>query len=376
VDGNRLVLYLYSQSSISSTVEMFFCVLINQLYVNLTKIDKIREDCKLKKLYTLLFFMLLSFAVLAGCGGADENKTAQNEQDQKTEEKESGKEKEAGAFPVTIKDAANQEVVIEAKPERIVSLMPSNTEITFALGLGDEIVGVTDYDNYPEEALEKEKIGDMNFNVEKIISLKPDLVLAHGGSGMGSSVEGLQQLRDAGITVLVVNDATSFDAVYDAINMIGQATGTKNKADEMTADMQSRIEAIKEKASAIKEEDRKKVYIEIMPAPEIYAAGKNTFMDEMLSIIQAENIVTEPDWPKVDQEAIIASNPDVIITTYGFYTPDAAEQVLGREGWQDVNAVKNKQVVDVNSDEVTRSGPRLVEGVEEVAKAVYPDVFK
>ena len=376
MDGNRLVLYLYSQSSISSTVEMFFCVLINQLYVNLTKIDKIREDCKLKKLYTLLFFMLLSFAVLAGCGGADENKTAQNEQDQKTEEKESGKEKEAGAFPVTIKDAANQEVVIEAKPERIVSLMPSNTEITFALGLGDEIVGVTDYDNYPEEALEKEKIGDMNFNVEKIISLKPDLVLAHGGSGMGSSVEGLQQLRDAGITVLVVNDATSFDAVYDAINMIGQATGTKNKADEMTADMQSRIEAIKEKASAIKEEDRKKVYIEIMPAPEIYAAGKNTFMDEMLSIIQAENIVTEPDWPKVDQEAIIASNPDVIITTYGFYTPDAAEQVLGREGWQDVNAVKNKQVVDVNSDEVTRSGPRLVEGVEEVAKAVYPDVFK
>lgn len=330
----------------------------------------------MKKLYTLLFFMLLSFAVLAGCGGADENKTAQNEQDQKTEEKESGKEKEAGAFPVTIKDAANQEVVIEAKPERIVSLMPSNTEITFALGLGDEIVGVTDYDNYPEEALEKEKIGDMNFNVEKIISLKPDLVLAHGGSGMGSSVEGLQQLRDAGITVLVVNDATSFDAVYDAINMIGQATGTKNKADEMTADMQSRIEAIKEKASAIKEEDRKKVYIEIMPAPEIYAAGKNTFMDEMLSIIQAENIVTEPDWPKVDQEAIIASNPDVIITTYGFYTPDAAEQVLGREGWQDVNAVKNKQVVDVNSDEVTRSGPRLVEGVEEVAKAVYPDVFK
>ena len=376
MDGNRLVLYLYSQSSISSTVEMFFCVLINQLYVNLTRIDKIREDCKLKKLYTLLFFMLLSFAVLAGCGGADENKTAQNEQDQKTEEKESGKEKEAGAFPVTIKDAANQEVVIEAKPERIVSLMPSNTEITFALGLGDEIVGVTDYDNYPEEALEKEKIGDMNFNVEKIISLKPDLVLAHGGSGMGSSVEGLQQLRDAGITVLVVNDATSFDAVYDAINMIGQATGTKNKADEMTADMQSRIEAIKEKASAIKEEDRKKVYIEIMPAPEIYAAGKNTFMDEMLSIIQAENIVTEPDWPKVDQEAIIASNPDVIITTYGFYTPDAAEQVLGREGWQDVNAVKNKQVVDVNSDEVTRSGPRLVEGVEEVAKAVYPDVFK
>ena len=112
-----------------------------------------------------------------------------------------------------------------------------------------------------------------------------------------------------------------------------------------------------------------------MTAPDMYAAGKNTFMDEMLTIIHAENVVTEEEWPKMDQEAIIASNPDVIITTYGFYTDDAVEQVLSREGWQDINAVKNKQVVDVESDKVNRSGPRLVEGVEEFAKAVYPDVF-
>lgn len=330
----------------------------------------------MKKIYALLLAMLLCIAVLAGCAGADEKETTQNEKDQKTEQTESSEEQETNVFPVTIKDAADNEVKIEAKPERIVSLIPSNTEISFALGLGDEIVGVNDYDNYPEEALEKEKIGDMNFNVEKIISLKPDLVLAHGGSSMGSSAEGLQQLRDAGLTVLVVNDATSFDAVYGAINMIGQATGTKGAAEEIVADMKSKIEAIREKAATIKEEDKKKVYFEIAPAPEIYSAGKNTFMDEMLTIINAENVVTEEEWPKVDQEAIIASNPDVIITTYGFYVEDAAEQVLSREGWQDINAIKNKQVVDVNSDEVTRSGPRLVKGVEEVAKAVYPDVFK
>ena len=331
----------------------------------------------MKKIYGLLLAMLLCIAVVAGCAGADEKETTKNEQDQKTEQQtKAGEEKKANVFPVTIKDAADNEVKIEAKPERIVSLIPSNTEISFALGLGEEIVGVNDYDNYPEEALEKEKIGDMNFNVEKIISLNPDLVLAHGGSSMGSSVEGLQQLRDAGITVLVVNDATSFDAVYDAINMIGQATGTSEKADEIVADMKTRIEAIKEKAATIKEEDKKKVYFEIAPAPDIFSAGKNTFMDEMLTIINAENVVTEEEWPKVDQEAIIASNPDVIITTYGFYVEDAAEQVLSREGWQDINAIKTKQVVDVNSDEVTRSGPRLVKGVEEVAKAVYPDVFK
>ena len=173
----------------------------------------------MKRIYTLLFALLLSVLVLAGCGASEEKETNQSEQGAKTEQTEKV------AFPVTIKDATDEDVVIEAKPEKIVSLIPSNTEIAFALGLGDEIVGVNDYDNYPEEALEKEKIGGMEFNVEKIISLQPDLVLAHGGTAMGSSAAGLQQIRDAGITVLVVNDATNFDTVYDSIEMIGKATG-------------------------------------------------------------------------------------------------------------------------------------------------------
>ena len=146
-----------------------------------------------------------------------------------TEQSEKGAETEQtekSDFPVTIKDATDEEVVIEKKPERMVSLMPSNTEIAFELGLGDEIIGVTDNDTYPEEALEKEKVGGMEFNVEKIISLKPDLVLAHGGS-MGMSSEGFGQLKDAGITVLVVNDAKTFADVYDSIEMIGKATGTQ-----------------------------------------------------------------------------------------------------------------------------------------------------
>ena len=111
----------------------------------------------MKKLYTLLFALLLSVVVLAGCGAADEKETKQNDQEAQTEQTENAD------FPVTIKDATDQDVVIEAKPEKIVSLIPSNTEIAFALGLGDEIVGVTDYDNYPEEVKEKEKIGGDGF---------------------------------------------------------------------------------------------------------------------------------------------------------------------------------------------------------------------
>ena len=151
--------------------------------------------------------------------------------------------------------------------------------------------------------------------------------------------------------------------------------GTVEEAEKLVNDMKSKVEEIQEKATAVKEEDMKKVYVEVSIL-RLYTVGKNTFMDEMLTMIKAENIVKEEGWPQLNQEAIIEANPDVIITTYGYYTENAVEQVLSREGWQDINAIKNKQVVDVHSDKVTRSGPRLVEGVEELAKAVYPDIFK
>lgn len=327
----------------------------------------------MKRLYAYIFALLLSIGLLVGCGAGEETKTTDNNQENQTEQGSETEQTEKSDFPVTITDATDEEVVIEKKPERMVSLMPSNTEIAFELGLGDEIIGVTDNDTYPEEALEKEKVGDMNFNVEKVIALQPDLVLAHG-SAMGMSSEGFEQLKDAGITVLVVNDAKTFADVYDSIEMIGKATGTVEEAEKLVNDMKSKVEGIQEKAATIKEEDMKKVYVEVDPS--LYTVGKNTFMDEMLTMIKAENIVKEEGWPQLDQEAIIEANPDVIITTYGSYTENAVEQVLDREGWQDINAIKNKQVFDVHSDKVTRSGPRLVEGVEELAKAVYPDIFK
>ena len=301
----------------------------------------------MKKIYAYIFALLLSIGLLVGCATGEGTETTENNQEAQTEQSEKGSETEQtekSDFPVTIKDATDEEVVIEKKPERMVSLMPSNTEIAFELGLGDEIIGVTDNDTYPEEALEKEKVGGMEFNVEKIISLKPDLVLAHGGS-MGMSSEGFEQLKDAGITVLVVNDSKTFADVYASIEMIGKATGTVEEAEKLVNDMKSKVEEIQEKATAVKEEDMKKVYVEVDPS--LYTVGKNTFMDEMLTMIKAENIVKEEGWPQLNQEAIIEANPDVIITTYGYYTENAVEQVLNREGWQDINAIKNKQVVDV-----------------------------
>ena len=157
--------------------------------------------------------------------------------------------------------------------------------------------------------------------------------------------------------------------------MIGKATGATKEADNLTKDMQAKLAEIKDKAAKITE--KKKVLVEVSGAPDIFTTGKNTFMDDMISIINAENIANDQEgWIKIDEEAMITRNPDVIITTYGFYDDKAVEKVLSRVGWENVNAIKNKQVIDVDSDRVTRSGPRIVEGVEELAKAVYPEVFK
>jgi iron complex transport system substrate-binding protein len=319
----------------------------------------------MKRLHWLLLALLLTIGGLAGCGES---------KDQVQKEKNVEEKAEVKDFPVSIKDASDQVVKIEKKPEKIVSLIPSNTEIAFALGLGDEVVGVSDFDNYPEEVTKKEKIGGMEFNQEKVISLKPDLVLAHASTALNSQAA-LQQLKDVGIPVLVVNDAQNFEQVYDSIKMIGKATGESENAEKLIADMKKRLAELKTKAAEIKE--KKKVLIEVSPEPEIYTTGKNTFMNEMLSWINAENIAADQEgWIKMDQEAMIQKNPDVIITTYGYYVENPAEKVLSRKGWENVKAIKNKQVIDINSDRVTRSGPRIVEGVEDLAKAVYPQTFK
>ena len=315
----------------------------------------------------LLLLMMAAAMILVGCG--TEAQPEKNEGEKSAQEQTSG-------FPVTVKDALDEEVVIEEKPERIISLIPSNTEIVYALESGEAIVGVTDFDNYPEDAMTKEKIGGMEFNIEKMISLKPDLVLAPGSTA-DTVKEGLQQLKDAGIAVVVVNDAQSFEEVYQSIEMIGQAIGEQEKADELVDSMKNSFAELKKKAEAIKPEEQKSVFVEVSPAPEIYTAGKNTFINEMLELIGAKNAAGDMDgWPKVDPEAIVERNPDVIVTTYGYYTEKPIEQVLARPGWNNVKAVKDQQVFDVHSDLVTRSGPRLAEGAEELAKAIYPDVFK
>ncbi|WP_214480428.1 ABC transporter substrate-binding protein [Bacillus sp. SM2101] len=327
----------------------------------------------MKKYFPTVFIVILSFILLVGCG---QTEVKNNEASTNVEQETKVDDKAESSFPVTITDGLGNDVTIEEEPQAIVSLIPSNTEIAFALGLGDKMVGVGDWADYPPEVADIARVGGTEFNVEKVISLNPDVVLAHASSAH-SSTEGLQQLRDAGINVVVVNNATSFKAVYDSIKMISVVTGTEENADKIISDMTEKLNLIKEKSAEIKEADQKVVWIEISQAPDLFTTGKGTFMHEMLEAIGAINAAGDQEgWPQFTEEDAVLLKPDVIVITYGYYVDNAVDQVLARDAWQEVPAVKNKLVFDINSNLVTRSGPRLIEGVEELAKAVYPDIYQ
>ncbi len=317
-----------------------------------------------KRFASLLAFMMALSIILSGCGSASEN-----EQESKNSESST-----ASTFPVTVTDGTGEEITIEDKPERIVSLLPSNTETAYALGLEDEIVGVSDYDNYPESVSEKTKLGGIEINVEKLLELNPDLALLSASQGANDK-ETIKQFQSAGIDVVVVPDANSIEGAYEIIELIAKSTGKEAEGKEIIADMKKEVSAFKEKSADVKES--KKVWIEVSASPDLYTTGSSTFMNEMLEIIGAENIAADQEgWVTMSEETVIERNPDVIITTYGDYVDNPEEQVYARSGWTEVKAVKNKEVYDVNSDTVTRPGPRLIDGLREIAKAVYPDVYK
>lgn len=319
----------------------------------------------MKKIWQLWIATALAAILLTACGQEEHG------EDHASPETEAGQE--TAQFPMTVKDVTDNEITLEEAPKAIVSMIPSNTEILYALGLDEEIVGVSDFDNYPEEAASKEKIGGMEFNVEKIISLNPDLVLAHE-SALGTWDPGLKQLRDAGITVYTVSNAESFDSTYETIEDIGKLTDKSEEASQIVEEMKTTVQDVQDKVATV--DTKKNVLVEISPEPEIYSPAGKTMMNEMLNLINAENLVGDLEgWIKLDPEEIVKRNPDVIITTYGAYTPDSTNVVLNRNGFADVTAVKNKAVVDVDADVTGRMGPRLADGLEVLAKAIYPEAF-
>lgn len=321
----------------------------------------------MKRLWQLGIMLTMVFALLVGCGQGDSQKSSGDKTKSTTQTTEN-----TSTYPMTVKDALGNKVEVKEAPKKIVSLVPSNTEILFALGLEKEIVGVSDNDDYPKAATKKEKVGGMEFNVEKVLSLKPDIVFAHESNA--KSVEaGLQQIRDAGITVFVVKNATNFEETYNTIKQIGQITDKEQKADQIIADMKAKVKEVQDKVANVKQ---RTAFVETSDEPEIYTAGKDTFMQEFFDLVNIKNVVDDQSgWFKIDSEQIVKRNPDTIIVMED-YVPNIVEKVKKRQGFDSITAVKNDAVVKVNQDLTARTGPRLADGLEEIAKAVYPEAFK
>lgn len=298
--------------------------------------------------------------LLAACG-ADEEKASKDTAKQQTE----------AAGPYTVVDDRGMEVTFNEVPETIISLQPSNTEILFELGVGEQIIGATDYDTYPEAAEKIERVSNsMAINAERILELNPDVVVAY----TSGNEEQITQLEDAGLKVFVIASATSFDDVYTDIIQLSEVMGVEEKGDEIVAGIQAQITAVQEKTDTVA--TKKKVYYEVSPAPDIWTTGNHTFQQEIMNAAGVENLFADQEsWLSVTEEDVITRNPEVIITP-ATYMENAVDEILGRAGWEQIQAVADKSVVLVDGDVMSRPGPRIGEAVEIMAEAVYPDLFK
>jgi len=252
-------------------------------------------------------------------------------------------------------------------PERIISLAPSNTEILFALGLGDKVVGVTEYCDYPPEALEKEKVGGpWTPDVEKIVALQPDLILASDANPFDiiTTLEGLE------LTVFGIK-STDLDDVLNDIRTVGEITDTEVEALALTSEMAVGIQSVTDQTEEL--EERPKVFYIIWNDP-LQTAGSGTFIHELIEKGGGVNICGNiTGYPIISIEEVIARNPEVIITSSW---PGIYEWAMNETALNATDARQNNRVFACDNNLVQRPGPRLVEGLEWFAHFIHPEIFE
>lgn len=308
--------------------------------------------------------------IISGCGVSKNGQS--KPQDSSYAPQDTAGQQKGAVYPLKLKDQMDREVTLEKEPERIVSLAPSNTEILFSLGLGDKVVGVTNYCDYPEEAKAKEKIGGFaNPNIEKIISLKPDLVVA-----TDMHQKPVEQLEKLNIPVVVLAPKNISD-VLESIEMIGEATGKTDESQKLVETLSQRIKTVEDKVAGIPQEKRPKVYYEVWPEP-FTTAGPGTFVNDIIEKAGGQNIAGDAQkaYPEYSQEMIISKNPDIIIFSHHGSSKQTVEDILKRSGWESIKAMKDKKVYYVDENIVQRATPRLIDGLEQFASIIHPELFK
>jgi iron complex transport system substrate-binding protein len=282
----------------------------------------------------------------------------------------------AAPASISLTDGSGQKIVLEQPARRVVSLAPSNTEILFVIGAGSQVIGRDSFSDYPPDAVKVPDIGGgfTALNTELILSKKPDLVLA----APLTPAEQIADLRNVGLKLFVVPNPQSFDELYANLTTVGTLTGHEDQANTLVESLQRRVEAVKEAVAQATE--RPLVYYELDAtdpnAP--FTSGPGTFVDLLIKEAGGVNFGSDlkGEWVQVSVEELLARQPDLIVLgdhTYGGVTP---EQVASRTGWDALDAVREGRIYIFDDNLVSRPGPRLVDGLEAMAKLLHADLFK
>jgi iron complex transport system substrate-binding protein len=277
--------------------------------------------------------------------------------------------------PLIFTDGMKRTVALNAPAARIISLAPSNTEILFAIGAAAQVVGRDDFSDYPAEAKNLPVIGGLNgkYDLEKIASLKPDLVIA----SELNTPDQVKAFEDLKITVYYLSNPVDMEGMYANLVTVGELSGRKAQAEKLANSLAQRVKAVQDKLSGVS--NRPTIFYELdaTDPSKPFTAGPSTFIDQLIQIAGGQNIggSLSSAWPQISLEEILVKNPDMILLGDAAYG-NSPEQVKQRGGWTDLKAVKDGNIMVFDDNLVSRPGPRLVDGLEILAKLIHPDLFK
>jgi iron complex transport system substrate-binding protein len=271
-------------------------------------------------------------------------------------------------------DGLGREIILDATPQQIVSLAPSNTEILFAVGAGSQVVGRDEFSDYPAEAESIEVIGGSfgEYNAEAIVALEPDLVLA----AEINPPELAKQLEDLGLTVYYLSNPTTLEGMYTNLETVASLTG--HDVTELVDSLKARVAAIDEKIMRLSSRINVFYEIDATDPTKPWTYGPGTFGDLLISRAGGYNIggnAENDPYPQLSLEQIVASNPSVIILGDAIWgvTP---ESVVERPGWESIEAVKSNNIFPIDDNLISRPGPRLVDGLEQLVNILRPGLIE
>ncbi len=277
--------------------------------------------------------------------------------------------------PISLTDGLKRTITLSKPAQRIVSLAPSNTEILYAIGAAGQVVGRDEFSDYPAEAKNLPSVGGSfgKYNYEAVVNLKPDLVLA-AEINTPEQVDALQKL---GLTVYYLSNPTTLDGMYQNLDIVAQLSGHTKEANTLIDGLKKRVEAVQTKVKEAKMTPSVFYELDATNPSAPYTAGPGTFVSLLIQMAGGKNLGDSLDkaWAEISMEKLLVSNPDLIILGDSAYG-ETPQKVAQRAGWNVLQAVKNQKVYTFDDNLVSRPGPRLVDGLEAMAKLVHPELFK